>query len=91
MMKAKFELGGCYLTPSARFKLNELDYPFECLLIRHHQGDWGDLEREDKQANDAALINGSRLFSAYIVQGVKFWVITEADRSSTTILLPSEY
>jgi|GEM_PF-6423299 len=40
-MKAKFELGRCYLTPSARFELEASDYPFECLLIRHQQGDWG--------------------------------------------------
>lgn len=90
-MKELFELGRCCITPAAKAELAQGDYPFECLLIRHHQGDWGDLEFEDKQANDAALINGSRIFSAYIAEGTKYWVITEADRSSTTILLPSEY
>jgi hypothetical protein len=64
--------------------------PF-ALLGRHVRGDWGDLDDEDKQRNDEALTLGSRIFSAYLVKGVKFWVITEADRSVTTILLPEEY
>jgi hypothetical protein len=64
--------------------------PF-ALLGRHVRGDWGDLDDEDKQRNDEALTLGSRIFSAYLVEGVKFWVITEADRSVTTILLPEEY
>jgi hypothetical protein len=54
-------------------------------------GDWGDLDSNDLDANEDALHTEARIFSAYIIQGVKFWVITEADRSSTTILLPSEY
>lgn len=61
------------------------------LLERHQSGDWGDMCAEDKQANDDAIINEERIFSAYIVNGVKLWVITEWDRSVTTILLPSEY
>lgn len=61
------------------------------LLSRHVTGDWGDLNDHDKQANEDALTNGDRILSAYVVGGVKFWVITEADRSSTTILLPEEY
>ena len=61
-------------------------------LARHHCGDWGDaLCDEDKQLNDDALKNGSRLFSAYMVGSSKLWIISEADRSSTTLLLPSEY
>ena len=59
-------------------------------LKRHSNGDWGDLDAQDKKANDDALIHGERILSAY--NGVeKIWVITEADRSSTTILFPSEY
>ena len=61
-------------------------------LRRHARGDWGDLDDEDRKANDRALQEGSRLFSAYKTKaGVKFWIITEADRSATTVLLPDEY
>ena len=61
-------------------------------LARHQLCDWGTLSREDWQTNDAALRTGARLLSAYRAPtGVKFWIITEADRSATTILLPEEY
>lgn len=59
---------------------------------RHFRGDWGDVVDEDWRANDQALQNGGRLLSAYhTLSGTKFWIITEADRSATTILLPEEY
>jgi hypothetical protein len=90
-MTELFNMGRCCITPGAKAEIDELDYLPATLLNRHHQGDWGDLEPEDIVANNRALIFGDRLFSAYILQGVKFWVITEADRSSTTIMLPSEY
>jgi len=62
------------------------------VLSRHLRGDWGDLDDDDKKANDDALVHGSRLLSAYLTaDGTKFWIITEADRSATTVLLPSEY
>ena len=61
-------------------------------LGRHLSGDWGDLSTEDKQENDFAVKNGFRILSSYSSKkGVKFWVITEADRSATTVLLPEEY
>lgn len=70
-------------------------------LQRHREGDWGDLDESDKKANDEAVAEGSRILSAYdIPRGhsggpgagdVKVWIITEADRSSTTIMWPSEY
>lgn len=60
-------------------------------LNRHLKGDWGDLDDEDKAANDRALEDGTRLFSSYNLPGGKIWIITEADRSATTILLPEEY
>ena len=61
-------------------------------LSRHQRGDWGDCCREDWMRNDEALVDGSRLFSVYHADdGTKFWVITEADRSSTCVLLPDEY
>ena len=61
-------------------------------LGRHLKGDWGDVCNADKRRNDASLKDGSRLFSAYHTKYKrKFWIITEADRSATTVLLPSEY
>lgn len=61
-------------------------------LMRHMRGDWGDVCDEDKQANDSALKNGGRILSAYTARnGTRFWVITEADRSATTFLLPEDY
>jgi hypothetical protein len=61
-------------------------------LARHARGDWGDVCAEDQQANNLALRDGTRLLSSYTSStGVKFWVITEADRSLTTVLLPSDY
>ena len=59
---------------------------------RHVRGDWGDVDREDWEANEASLREGLHLFSVYHDRnGVKFWVITEADRSATTVLLPEDY
>lgn len=61
-------------------------------LSRHLTGDWGDLGAEDKATNEEALREGFRLFSAYTDQaGIKIWIITEADRSATTVLYPDEY
>ena len=61
-------------------------------LRRHCSGDWGELDAEDWAANDRALQEGSRLLSAYKLRdGTKIWIITEADRSSTCLLLPEEY
>jgi hypothetical protein len=61
-------------------------------LRRHARGDWGELDDEDRAANDVALKHGARLLSAYRTKaGTKFWIITEADRSATTVLLPEEY
>lgn len=61
-------------------------------LRRHMIGDWGDLGKEDKQENELSLKEGYRLLSAYEGKGLpKIWIITEADRSATTILFPDEY
>ena len=64
---------------------------FAPLLRRHMSGDWGDLPEEDKRENDQAILNCDRVVSAYNVAGGRVWVITEYDRSATTVLLPSEY
>jgi hypothetical protein len=85
-----FELGKCLITQAAKKKLDVGDYPAECLLIRHRQGEWDELEPEDIVANNRALVFGDRIFSAYTIDGIKFFVITEADRSSTTIMLSFE-
>jgi len=61
-------------------------------LARHGIGDWGDLDEEDRRENETSVIHGFRILSAYrLTTGVKIWVITGADRSATTLLLPSEY
>lgn len=60
-------------------------------LQRHLSGDWGDVCKEDKAENEFALKNNLRLFSVYSKEGMGIWIITEADRSATTILFPAEY
>ena len=61
-------------------------------LARHVRCDWGDVDGEDSESNNLALDEGTRLFSAYHTSdGTKFWIITEADRSVTTVLLPEDY
>jgi hypothetical protein len=86
-----FSLGRTLATPYAKEELERLNYSPLDLLRKHMSGDWSEMDVEDQQSNQDAIGEGSRIFSAYIIQGTKFWVITEADRSSTTILLPSEY
>lgn len=61
------------------------------ILARHQGGDWGEVGAEDWRANQRALARDERLLSAYTVDGRKVWIITEADRSSTCVLLPEEY
>jgi len=87
-----FSLGNVYATPDALDLLNEYGYPLMEILSRHERGDWGNLDPEDWEANQQALKYGNRLFSSYrLKRKVKVWVITEADRSATTLLLPDEY
>jgi hypothetical protein len=90
--KPLFSLGQTVATPGALELLEENGQTPSEFIAQHHSGQWGDLDEEDKRANDAALKDGSRIFSSYnLNDGQKIWVITEADRSSTTLLLPSEY
>jgi hypothetical protein len=86
-------LGQVVATPQALAALVAADVSPDSFLARHQRGDWGDVGNEDQNANDQALIEGARLLSVYTVpgSGQKIWVITEWDRSSTTLLLPSEY
>lgn len=88
----KFSLGRIVATPGALEALEEANQnPFE-FLERHQAGDWGELCEDDKSENEFSLKNGFRILSAYrTLHDVKVWVITEADRSVTTLLLPREY
>lgn len=88
MQKPLFPLGQVVATPGAL----DLDVNFYPYLRRHQCGDWGELDAEDRAENDFSVRNNLRLLSAYHTpDGAKFWIITEADRSATTVLLPSEY
>lgn len=91
-MKPLFTLGQIYATPGAVEAFRKSgDNPFYFLFL-HVTGDWGDLDEEDKAENDLSVREGFRILSAYRTRKqVKIWVITEADRSCTTLLLPSEY
>jgi len=93
--KAKFELGQLVWTRGVNDKVAD-DEEFAKFvtdsLKRHAKGDWGDLCDEDRQENELSLREGFRLFSAYEKEGLpKIWIITERDRSVTTILFPEEY
>lgn len=87
----KFRLGRCVATPAALALLNAQKIGAFDLLQRHQSGDWGDLGRDDRHANEVALVTGARILSAYHVGGEKLYAITEADRSSTCLMLASEY
>jgi hypothetical protein len=89
--KQHFALGQVVATPGALELLESAGQAPSQFIARHHCGDWGEICDEDRELNDAALKDGSRLLSAYTVCKDKLWIITEADRSSTTLLLPSEY
>lgn len=83
-------LGTLVITKNAKETLNELDVLKA--LSRYIDYDWGEVNKEDKQANDNALKRGERILGVYSDRnGNKFWIITEADRSVTTILLPEDY
>lgn len=85
-----FQLGRLVATPGALETVDAIE--MERMVQRHASCDWGDCCEDDCEANDKALRYGGRLFSVYISKsGEKVWIITEADRSSTCLLLPSEY
>lgn len=85
-----FPLGQTVQTANALATLKPLSVII--CLGRHVRGDWGNCGKEDAKSNDDALKHGGRLFSVYQdFNGTKFWIITEADRSSTCVLLPEDY
>ena len=90
MNAVKFRAGHLVATPNALAKIPNPE--ILSALERHMASDWGDVETEDRDANHRALIEGTRLFSVYnSAESIKFWIITEADRSATTVLLPEDY
>jgi hypothetical protein len=89
-MSGKFPLGQTVITRNALDTLQTKDV--YASIARHERGDWGDLCAEDIETNERALKDGGRLFSRYDdSKAVKFYIITEADRSATTVLLPEDY
>jgi hypothetical protein len=88
--RPNFPLGTLVATPGALESLHPEDVA--AAVRRHLLGDWGELDDEDRAENERALRDGSRLLSAHRDRhGTGFWVITEADRKATTVLLPDEY
>ena len=87
---AKFRLGHIVTSANALSQLTPEDILMG--IQRHQAGDWGDVNEADREANDLALIEGTRLWSVYhAASGVEFQIITEANRSVTTVLLPEDY
>lgn len=92
MPAGRFELGQLVATPGALAALEQSGDQASEFLCRHASGDWGDLCEEDRRENEFSLEHGFRLLSSYTLRSsTVLWIITEADRSSTTILLPQEY
>lgn len=91
-MFALFPLGQIVATSGALAALERAKQPASSLLARHAIGDWGTLDAEDVAENEFSMVHGFRLLSSYQTDaGERLWIITEADRSATTLLLPEEY
>jgi hypothetical protein len=87
-----FPLGQISATPGALQALQQAGQSPQEFLERHVNGDWGEVSEDDKKENEFSLTHGFRILSAYTTRtGERLWVITEADRSYTTFLLPREY
>jgi hypothetical protein len=88
---SKFLLGQIVGTPAALELIQKAGKTPAEFLSRHANGDWGVVDSEDAKLNDLAVEQGSRILSAYAVGDERLWIISEADRSATTILLATEY
>jgi hypothetical protein len=89
---ARFPLGQTFITPGAQEALDMAGETAIQFLRRHMSADWGEVSEDDARENELSLREGFRLLSSYrTTKGQKIWIITDADRSATTILLPSEY
>ena len=92
MSGARFSPGHIVATPAALEAFEASGESPLDFLKRHLAGDWGELSEHDTRENELSLQHGWRILSAYrLSTGVKFWIITEADRSATTFLLPADY
>ena len=88
--KHRFPFGDLFVTAAVDKTIDPTD--IAQALNRHAQGDWGDVCEDDRKENELSLAEGYRLFSVYHDRnGIKFWIITERDRSATTVLLPEDY
>lgn len=87
--KQLFRTGLFVATPGAIEAFTQDE--FAACLNRHRAGDWGDISEDDRKENEYSVKHGFRILSAYNVRGKRLWIITEADRSTTTALLPEEY
>jgi hypothetical protein len=88
----RLKLGQVVATPNALRALEEANQVPEEFLARHAAGDWGEVGSEDWQENELSVREGFRVLSSYTLStGTKIWIITEADRSATTVLLPEDY
>ncbi len=89
-----FKMGELYLTAGVNNRISE-EVRFKIFvkdcIEKHLSGEWGELGKEDKKENELSLKKGFRLLSSYKCNAEKIWIITEADRSSTTVLFPDEY
>ena len=92
MSGIKFSPGSIVATPGALAALEASGDDPMAYLVRHVAGDWGDVDEQDCRENELSLQHGFRLLSAYTLNsGIKIWIITDSDRSATTLLLPEEY
>ena len=88
----RFPLGRVVATPGALRALEKAEQLPAAFLDRHVNGDWGEVPDKDKQENEVSVEQGFRILSAYITSaGVRIWILTQADRSATIIMLPEEY
>ena len=91
-LTSRFPLGGLYVTTGAAAALDEAGETPLTYIARHARGDWGDVSAEDAAENELSIAQGFRILSAYTLKtGDRIYVITEADRSATTVLLRDEY
>lgn len=91
LMEPRFSLGRTYATAAVTRWAEREKKDLNRYLRQHHCGVWGDLCDDDKKANEDALASGARIFSSYLLNDKKIYIVTEADRSMTTVLFASEY
>ncbi len=86
-----FSLGRLVMTRGIKSLIGTQEYLLSPFLNKHSKGEWGNICEEDKEANNDALLHGGSLLSSYTYENTEIWIITEYDRSVTTVLLPDEY